>query len=290
MTWTEWIPAISTSSLLAAIAFLVGTYYKAKVEKGVQHNLDQKLEELRAKLRRDEEGFKADLRARDDQIAALRSGALSGMASRQAALDKRRLDAIEKLWSHVIDRWQSKLLARMAAPIKMEVAIDAAAQQNEEGRKIREFAEVIWNTAGIIDNTEPRDWIDKERPFLSPIVWAIFSAYRHVLALPIAQITVMRTGVGRKMLADPKGILEMVKSALPHQANYIDKYGTTGLPYLIEELEEKLLSEIVISLESTTSDAKSVEQAAVILEAVDKVVASTVPQIVLPADLGGLRA
>jgi len=91
MTWTDWIPAISTSTLLTVIGFLVGTYYKAKVEKGVQHNLDQKLEELRAKLRRDEEGLKAELRSRDDQIAALRSGALSGMATRQAALDKRRL-------------------------------------------------------------------------------------------------------------------------------------------------------------------------------------------------------
>jgi hypothetical protein len=87
----------------------------------------------------------------------------------------------------------------MAAPIKMEVAIEAAAQQDEEGRKAREFAEMIWKTSGITDNANPPpDWIDKERPFLPPIAWAIFSAYRHVLALPIAQITVMRTGVGTK--------------------------------------------------------------------------------------------
>jgi hypothetical protein len=97
MTWTDWIPAISTSSLLTVIGVIVGTYYKAKVEKGIQHNFDQKLEELRAQLRRDEEQLKADLRTRDDEIAALRSGALSGMASRQAALDKRRLEAIEKV-------------------------------------------------------------------------------------------------------------------------------------------------------------------------------------------------
>src|SRR2546430_11908984 len=40
--------------------------------------------------------------------------------------------------------WRSKSLARMAAPIRMEVAIDAAAKQDEEGARIREFAEVIW--------------------------------------------------------------------------------------------------------------------------------------------------
>jgi hypothetical protein len=81
MTWTDWIPAISTSSLLTVIAVIVGPFYKAKVEKGIQHNFDQKLEELRAKLRSDEEQLKADLRSKDDEIAALRSGALSGMAS-----------------------------------------------------------------------------------------------------------------------------------------------------------------------------------------------------------------
>jgi len=284
MAWTDWIPAISTSSLLAALGFLVGTYYRAKVETGVQHNLDQKLEELRAKLRRDEEELKADLRSRDDQIAALRSGALSGMAGRQAALDKRRLDAIEKLWSNVIDRWQSKYLAKLAAPMKMEVAIDAAAQQDAEGMKIRAFAELLWKSSGM-ENPQPSEWIDKERPFISPIVWALFSAYRHVLGLPIAQITVMRTGVGQKMLADPKAILDMVKSALPHQSNYIDEYGTGGLPYLIEELEDKLLAEIIASLESTTSDAKSVEQAAAILKAAEKVAKSTEPQIELPTGL-----
>jgi hypothetical protein len=91
------------------------------------------------------------------------------------------------------------------------------------------------------------------------------------------------------MLADPKAILDMVKSVLPHQSSYIDEYGTTGLPYLIEELEEKLLAEIIASLESTTSDARSVERAAAILKAVE-VAASTEPQMVVPADFGGLRA
>jgi hypothetical protein len=165
MTWTDWIPAISTSSVLTVIGVIVGKYYKAKVEKGIQHNFDQKLEELRAQLRRDEEELKADLRSRDDEIAALRSGALSGMVSRQAALDKRRLEAVEKLWSAVIDRWQWKNLARLVGSMNMEYTLNAAAQQNEEGRKPREFAEVIWKTAGLDDNLKPLESVDKERPF-----------------------------------------------------------------------------------------------------------------------------
>jgi hypothetical protein len=85
VTWTDWIPEISTSSVLTVIGVIVGTYYKAKVERAIQHNFDEKPEALKAQLRRDEEQLKADLRARDDEIAALRSGALSGMASVQVA-------------------------------------------------------------------------------------------------------------------------------------------------------------------------------------------------------------
>jgi len=285
MIWTDWIPAISTSSVLTIIGAIVGTYYKAKVEKGIQHNFDEKLEALKAQLRRDEEQLKADLRARDDEIAALRSGALSGMASRQAALDKRRLEAIEKVWSTVIDRWQWKNLAKMVGSLKMDVALNAAAQQNDEGRKIRLFAETIWKASGL-DNDNLRattEYIDKERPFLSPMTWALFSAYRQVLNLPAVQVMVMRTGVEPKILADAKPIIDMVRTALPHYSDYLDQFGTSGLSLLIDDLEEKILAEIVASLKSTASDDKTVAQAAAILKAVQKVAASTKPEVELPA-------
>lgn len=284
MIWTDWIPAISTSSVLTVIGVIVGTYYKAKVEKGIQHNFDEKLEALKAQLRRDEEQLKADLHERDDEIAALRSGALSGMASRQAALDKRRLEAIEKVWSAVIDRWQWKNLAKMVGPLKMDVTITAASQQNEEGRKIRELAEIIWKTSGLNDdNLKPiTEYIDKERPFLSPMTWALFSVYRQVLNLPAFQVMIMRTGVDQKIIADTKPILDMVRVALPHYSDYLDQFGTSGLSLLIDDLEERLLGEIVASLESTASDDKTVAQAAAILKAVQKVAASTKPQVELP--------
>jgi len=285
MTWTDWIPAISTSSVLTVIGVIAGTYYKAKVEKGIQHNFDEKLEALKAHLRRDEEQLKADLRVRDDEIAALRSGALSGMASRQAALDKRRLEASEKVWSAVIDRVQWKNLAKMVGAVKMDVALNAAAKQNEEGRKIRQFAEAILKASSIdSDNLKPiTEYLDKERPFLSPMTWALFSAYRQVLSLPLLQVMAMKAGIWQKIFADTKPIVDMAKTALPHYSDYLDQYGIGGLSLLIDDLEEKLLAEIVASLESTASDDKTVAQAAAIVKAVQKLAASMKPETELPA-------
>jgi hypothetical protein len=62
----------------------------------------------------------------------------------------------------------------------------------------------------------------------------------------------------------------------------LDQFGTGGFSLLIEDLEEKLLAEIVASLESTTSDDKAVAQASAILKAVEKVRASTKPEVELP--------
>lgn len=285
MAWTDWIPAISTSGVLTVLGVTVGTYYKAKVEKAIQHNFDEKLEALKAQLRRDEEQLKADLRTRDDEIAALRSGALSGMASRQAVLDKRRIEAIEKVWSAVIDRWQWKNLAKLVGPLRMDLTLKAAAQQNEEGHKIRQFAEGIWKSSGLNnDSSRPKtEEIDKERSFLSPMTWALFSAYRQVTYFAAFHVMVMRTGMDPKVLADVKPLIDTVRTVLPHYSDYLDKVGTGGLSLLIDDLEEKLLAEIVASLESTVSDDKTVAQAAAILKAVEKVAASTRPEVELPA-------
>jgi len=82
---------------------------------------------------------------------------------------------------------------------------------------------------------------------------------------------------------------DLVKSALPHFADFIDQHGTDGLPYIVDDLEERLFDEIVASLNGATSDDDSIKQAAEILKAADKVSASVEPQIDIP-EIPGLRA
>ena len=102
MTFAMWVPAFVTSGLLALIGLAGGYALKAIIERGVQHGFDQELEQLKAKLKQDEESLKAQLRARDDQIAALRSTALAAFSSRQVALNERRLKADESFWAATV--------------------------------------------------------------------------------------------------------------------------------------------------------------------------------------------
>lgn len=273
MTWANWIPAISSSTVLAIVGFLVGTYYRAKVEKAIQYSFDRQLEQ-----------FKANLRRKDEEIAAMRSAVLSGLIGRNSALDKRRLKAAEQLWTAVIEMAPLRLLAKMAEKVNVEAALQKAAKQDQEGEKTRAFAKVVWDTAGL-DSFKPQSPPDTERPFISPIVWAHFSAYRQVMQRPWVEFHAMKGGIDKRILADPKPLLDLVKSVLPHFSNFIDEHGASGLPYLAEILENSLLYEITKSLDDPHIDEVMVERTAKINELIRKFGAGSDPKIDVPEDL-----
>ena len=97
----EWIPAITTTALSGVALWLGRNLIFTRLTKSVEHEFNGRLETLKAQLRDSEERLKAELRNRESEIAALRGGALSALASRQAALDKRRLEAVDQLWTSV---------------------------------------------------------------------------------------------------------------------------------------------------------------------------------------------
>jgi hypothetical protein len=98
---TQLLATITVSGLVSVAVFVIGTWIVARINAGVQHGYDTKLEALRAQLQRDHEATRDAIKTRDDQLAALRSGALANMAARHTSLDKRRLQAIEKVWREV---------------------------------------------------------------------------------------------------------------------------------------------------------------------------------------------
>jgi hypothetical protein len=284
-TWQAAITASAVGSVvLAIIAFVGSTFLKAKIESNIKNQYDINIEELKSSLRRLENATQNEMRAKEDQISALRSGALSGLANRYVLLDKRRIEAIEKVWSHVIHLGRLKLSVAMTKSIKMDYVINIAEKNDEEGRKARDFAGVIWSASGL-DKFEPGIPPDTERPFVPPLVWGLFVAYRQIIGHPAAMLSAMRSGVGTKILADPKPMLDLVKAALPHQVDFIDKLGTSSIPYIADELEEKLFSEIQNSLMNPSSYHENIEQAAQILSAVDQIIALKNPMLEVPAEL-----
>lgn len=269
---SDWVATLITPVVISAIISAgVGVLYK----RAIQHTFDAKLEAARSEHARALEMLRSDLNAKSEQLAALRGGALSGLANRRAAIDKRGLEAIEKLWAAAVHLHQFKPATKMTQSLNMKRAIDGAAQKNAEGEAMQRFAEEIWKMTGLDKLRSIEQSVATERPFLPPLAWALYSAYSRVLCYAPAQLATIRTGVGSKMLADPAPMLDMVKSALPHMTAFIDEHGDSGLPFLIDDLEEALLKSLREALHNPGADEDSVAQAAKILKASEKYAIAT---------------
>ena len=254
-----WLPALTTYGLLAAALWLGRNLISTRLKKAVEHEFDTKLEALRAQVREGEERLKAELRAKEVEIAALRSGALTALASRQMALDKRRLEAVDQLWTSINALTPARGIATMMSIITFEIAAPRA----EREPKLRQTFEAMGG--GFNVKNLDLSGASKARPFVSQMVWAIFSAYQAVIMHSVMRWLVLSGGLGSKDFANNDVIVKLLKTALPHYSEYIDKSGPGGYPYMLEALESQLLVELQNMLNGVEADKANVEQAAEIL-------------------------
>ena len=266
----DWIPALSTTSLLAVVLWLSRNLIAARLQNSVKHDYDKKIESLKTTLRKSEESFKAELTAKESQIDALRSGALAGMVNRQAALYERRVAAVGQLWKAVISLDEAKAISACMATIKFEAVAKVAANDP----KVRETFAMLGEGFNIKSiNTKEAS---VARPFISPLAWALFSAYQAVIIHAVFRMRALEKGIDEDYI-DVEAITKLVKVALPHQESNIEKYGPAVLHYLLDELERKILSELRRILNGEDSDEESMEKAARILKEAERLVESNNP-------------
>lgn len=135
----DWIPAISTTTLLAGSLWLARNLISTRLTNSVRHEYDQKLATLNAELTKKQETLKADLRLKELQLESLKATALNGISKRQSVLFDKQVQAIEILWSQVIDLLPAKGAAQNLAVI----SFDSSLKLSSEDPKAREMFEMI---------------------------------------------------------------------------------------------------------------------------------------------------
>lgn len=266
MTFSDWLPSIATTSLLTGAIWLARNLILTRLSRAVSHDFDVRLAELAAQLRESEEKFKADLRAKEAEIAVLRSGALATLANRQASVDKRRLEAVDQIWMSVSTLGPARQVSALLSALKY----DEAATEAERNPNMRE---VLEQTGKFFKS----DTIDlssgaKARPFATPMAWAQYSALTAVCTHAILRYETLKTGLGTKNFVDTESVSKLLKLALPHQTSYIDNFGPSVFHSLVEELESNLLRELSKMIAGTDIDRATLEQAAAIVAASNEVI------------------
>src|SRR3546814_13762227 len=97
MRWSDWL-VILLYVLIPIFAIVSKHWVRAKVEESVRYKFNSQIEELRSELRKNEQSFSSELRAKESEFAALRDAVLSGGLHRPSLLDNRRTEAVERAW------------------------------------------------------------------------------------------------------------------------------------------------------------------------------------------------
>jgi hypothetical protein len=243
-------------NVLIAVALLAGKKsIEAGIEKSIQHRLDERLE-----------ATKSDLRAKEAEISALREMVLSGTAQRKALVDKRKLEAVERIWASL-----TRLAPFVAVSRSMRsINLAHAAKRTPQEPKLRHFFDVIAKPS-LVDSFDKDHPAIHEQPFLTPLAWAYYSAYQSILMGAYTTARVLAEGVEEpeKLLRrdNAKGLL---KAILPHQSEWIDSNDPSAYDYLLDEIKDLLLLELRKALEGQDAEREAVEQAKRIAEQMRK--------------------
>lgn len=272
------VAAMATALAVPAIREAVGRY----VAGFVQYHFDERIENLKSELRRGEERFAANLRANEQQLRSLAGTALSLRSNRQAALDVRRLQAVEKLWAAKIATDRMRMAAALVSGLNLEELFKAA-ENNDP--KIRNFAEALDKLTGLdLKKEAPLASAVSERPFLPPNVWALFAAYQGVMIHSVMNLKVLAIGT-TKFLKKEDTLKPLMLLALPEYKSYIEKYGFSGYYHLLDILDQKLLNAIAEMLDGKDIDESTLRRSAEIMSAVRELSAEKKPEI--PESLKG---
>ncbi len=108
----------------------------------------------------------------------------------------------------------------------------------------------------------------KARPFVSPMLWATFSAMHAIAAHALIRLTALRSGLGQDFTND-EAIRRVINAALPQNSDFLNKDTPDRFHLLPDELESQILTEIQKMLTGVEADEASINQAAEILAQAD---------------------
>jgi hypothetical protein len=231
---------------------------KRLATKVVESKFEEELERTKSALRIQEEAWKSELQGKLNELTALQGPAFAALTHRRAALDKRTLEAVDTLWDAVNRIASYKAAAGFMSRIKFPESAAHAAQNPNA----RAAFEQMYKMTGI-ENLERSD-ARSARPYVSATAWALYSAYQAIGSYAVLALIILKSGMKNTDVLKTREVVELAQAALPHYRGFLEEHGMQGAYLLLEELEEKLLSELQRMLKEDGS-AEDLEAASKIL-------------------------
>lgn len=276
MQLADWIPALTTTGLISLALWLSRALITARLTRSVQHEFDERIEQLKSEFRAAEKTLEARLAERSAELESLRAGALSGITQRRALVDKRRLEAVDQLWGTLIANHSARSLAMTMSVMKLENIAEKVGGDD----RLREFIKA----AGAGFDPSKLDYVPASlaRPHVSDMAWALFSAMQAITSYYVAHWIALSRGIDSRGMVADQAVQKLILAVIPEYKGYLETHGLSASYHLLERLESLLLTELKRMTTDSQQDKESVEQAAQILEHArnlnEKIRPATAPQ------------
>lgn len=250
MSFLDWLPAVTTTGVLGLALWLGRKLIVTRLKNSVRHEFDIKLEKLRS-----------DLRASEREIRAVQETALSALTTAKGAIDQRRIDAIDQLWEGLIEARKGVTAVHLVGILKLN---NIAREMSDP--KMQQMMDTITGLVG--DSADPKKRealvkVERARPWVSPMAWALYIAYTAVVRTSIIRLMAAKAGIeDGGSLVNKEAAVKMLKAALPDFNIDWHNLSDSALPDLVQALEQKLLDELQESAVRIESDEETVKRAA----------------------------
>jgi hypothetical protein len=244
----DWIPALTTTGvaglLLTAAGWLARNVISERLKNAVRFEFDAKLEQVRA-----------EIRSSEAHLQAVRSTALAALTNSQTGLNERRFKAIEDLWAATMSYKAGSTVVKVVGKLKL----DKLSKPDASIQKLVSMFEPF-QQAFVTGGADAKK-AESARPFVSPMAWALFTAYNSIVLQAVLQFNALKNGDDPMKFVNTARTLELVKTALPEFAELLEEHREAAYPELLPDIEERLLSELRATAGGREWDQQNVERA-----------------------------
>ncbi len=235
-----------------------------KISKSIQHKYDIKIEEAKATLSKEVEVLKSELDERKTDIIALKASALSNLSQRQSLVFEKQVHAAEVVWEAKTSLANRSILVSYVSRIDWS-SINQASSRNNGDQKM---CKMLLESFDIKELKLVK--ANMAQPFVSPMVWAYFSAYRAIFADTYLRLKLIAEE-NSLIVLNNETTIELLKTTLPEQSEFIEEHRLNVYDQLLEHVSDKLLVEISTMLSGEDMDKASVKRAGEISKEANKV-------------------
>jgi hypothetical protein len=263
----KYLLAAAVSGLVASglLTFALREWISTRIKSSIQHDYDRKLETHKAELKSEQELAILNIKTALAREAAFHAAAHSSFAEGQKATMERKLTAVDRLWSAVV-QFKASLPPVLTALDVMNVDEYKGLKDNPSFQKL--------GTSELskerLDKLAPSG-IEDVRPYVGEYTWMLFFCYQAILI----RISVML----HLAPIDPKNIewykdtgnRNLLNAVLtPAEMDEFDATAFGKISWLQKRLESKLLAAMQKIISGETFGAESLRQALLIQQRIDQ--------------------